>query len=182
VIDARHYLVEEALRNGRAVTIRAVRPDDKTRIAKAFAGLQRESVYTRLFSSRSELGPAAFAWIDALDFTDRMMLVVTIPAGNDETVIGSGTYVLHDTGDGVRAAEVAFTVEEDYQGLGIAGRLLKHLVAIARANGIVRFDADVLSGNKPMLAVFDRCGLPMQRRSESGTVHVTLALTQAPSR
>ena len=77
MIDARNYLVQETLRNGQAVTIRAIRPDDKTRVAKAFKALDRESIYTRLFSYRNELGPAAFAWIDAVDFTDRMMLVVT---------------------------------------------------------------------------------------------------------
>jgi hypothetical protein len=32
------------------VTIRAVRPDDKERIVKAFRGLDRRSVYLRLFS------------------------------------------------------------------------------------------------------------------------------------
>jgi RimJ/RimL family protein N-acetyltransferase len=180
-VTARNYLVQETLRNGQVVTIRAIQPDDKLRVAKAFKALDRESIYTRLFSYRNELGPAAFAWIDAVDFTDRMMLVVTIKSGDDETVIGSGTYIVHDTGDGTRAAEVAFTVEEDYRGQGIAGRLLRHLIAIARANGIARLDADVLSGNRPMLAVFARCGLPMEQRRESGTIHVTLALTQAPS-
>jgi len=29
-------------------------------------------------------------------------------------------------------AEVAFAVEEDYQGLGIAGKLLRHLAGIRR--------------------------------------------------
>ena len=89
MIDARSYVVEETLRNGQAVTIRAIGPDDKMRVAKAFKALDRESIYTRLFSYRNELGPAAFAWIDAVDFTDRMMPGVTIRGGDDETVIGA---------------------------------------------------------------------------------------------
>jgi len=37
----------------------------------------------------------------------------------------------------------------------------------------------VLSENKSMLAVFARSGLPMKKRYEGGSVHVTLALHAA---
>jgi len=36
--------------------------------------------------------------------------------------------------------------------------------------------AEVLPGNKAMLAVFARAGLPMRQRREGGVVHVTLDL------
>ena len=91
-------------------------------------------------------------------------------------MIGGGRYVVSGPEQGERSAEVAFMVEEDYHGLGIAGRVLKHLVGIARAKGIASFEADVLGGNKSMLTVFERSGLPMRRRREGGTVHVTLSL------
>jgi GNAT superfamily N-acetyltransferase len=104
-----------------------------------------------------------------------VVLVVTVNAKGVETVIGGGRYIA--TGDGVpRSAEVAFTVEEDYQGLGIAGRLLASLAEIAREKGYVTFEADVLKENKAMLGVFERSGLPMSKRLEEGSVHVTLKL------
>jgi hypothetical protein len=59
--------------------------------------------------------------------------------------------------------QVAFTVEEDYQGLGIASRLLEHLVRIARDRGIAEFVAEVLPRNTAMLRVFTRSGLPMMQ-------------------
>ncbi len=71
---------------------------------------------------------------------------------------------------------MAFVVEEDYQGQGIASRLLRHLADIARERGIATFEADVLAENKSMLAVFSRSGLPMRKRLDGGTVHVTLSL------
>ena len=42
--DPRDYLVVDTLRNGTTVTIRAIRPEDKTRLASAFKNLDRESV------------------------------------------------------------------------------------------------------------------------------------------
>jgi RimJ/RimL family protein N-acetyltransferase len=175
-MDARTFVVEDTLRDGTQVTFRAVRPDDRARIAKAFAGLERESVYTRFFSYKSELSPAELARIDTMDFVRDVMLVATTRRAQDEIVIASARYVAHDDADGRLAAEVAFTVEEDYQGLGIAKRLLAHLVAIARANGVARLVADVLPENKAMLGVFSRSGLPTRQQREDGVVHLTLDL------
>jgi len=76
----------------------------------------------------------------------------------------------------VRAAEVAFVVEEDYQGLGVASRLLRHFARIAREQGISALQADVLAGNKSMLSVFTLSGLPMTTRRDGGVMHVMLAL------
>jgi len=76
---------------------------------------------------------------------------------------------------------VAFMVEEDYQGLGIASRLLRHLVQIGRQQNVSRFLADVLSGNQAMLRVFAGSGLPMKQQREGSEVQVTLFLDETSS-
>jgi GNAT superfamily N-acetyltransferase len=177
--DPRDYSCAETLKNGLAVTIRHLRADDRERIATAFKLLDRQSVYTRLFSYRSELSEAALDRVMRVDPEREVALVVTTGAGADEIVIGSGRYIASAASGDERTAEVAFVVEEDYQGLGIAGRLLRHFTRIARGQGIAAFEADVLAENKSMLAVFARSGLPMTKRREGGTVHVSLALRDA---
>jgi len=164
------------LRNGTPVTIRVMRSDDKDRLRAAFAKLDPQSIYVRFFSFRKELPEGPLDRIDRIDFVRLLGLVATIGSGDDEVVIGSSTYVADDAADGTRAAEVAFTVEEDYQGQGLAGRLLEAAAAIARRHGIGRFTADVLSDNAPMLRVFERSGLPMRRRREGGVIHLELEL------
>ena len=175
MIDACDYRSDETLRDGTPITIRAVRADDRDRIAQAFAALDRESIYTRFFTNKPALSDAELARLDAMDFVNEVMLVATIMRSGAEIVIGSARYIADPSVAG-RAAEIAFTVEEDYQGRGVAGRLLKHLVAIARELRIARFDADVLARNKPMRAVFARCGLPMHETRDGDVVHVTLDL------
>jgi RimJ/RimL family protein N-acetyltransferase len=176
-MDARHFAVVETLRNGTSVTIRSVRPDDAQRIVKAFGELERGSVYTRFFSYKRELSGTELAQLDTMDFDRDVMLVVTAGAPADEKIVASARYAgAHDDTDGKRAAEIAFIVEEDYQGLGIASRLLRHLTAIARDRGIARFHADVLAMNEPMLAVFRRSGLSVRQTREGGTVQLALEL------
>ena len=173
--------VSETLKNGVAVTIRTLRASDRDRIAAAVRQLDRDSIYTRLFTYRKELTDAGLDRIMAVDPMRDVMLVVTVGAGAQEAIIASGRFVAAPDRSAVRSGEIAFMVEEDYQGQGIAGRLLRQLVAIARNKGIVEFEADVLAENKAMLAVFARSGLPMRKRRDGGVVHVTLSLSEAPA-
>jgi RimJ/RimL family protein N-acetyltransferase len=174
--DLKNYHAVEQLKNGMAVTVRAIRTDDKDRIIEAFRNLERESIYTRFFTFKRELTKEDLKIITEADFENVVALVVTTTEGQDETIIGSGRYVAYGAPGRPRSAEIAFLVEEDYHGLGIASRILKHLTGIARDKGIAAFDADVLSENKAMIAVFARSGLPMKQSREDGVVHVTLEL------
>jgi GNAT superfamily N-acetyltransferase len=173
------FACSETLRNGLVVTIRALRPDDRERVAAAVKQLDKESVYTRLFSYRKELTDAGLTRIMTIDPAREVALLVTVGTGPDEVAIASGRCIDSGTTDADKTAEVAFVVEEDYQGLGIAGRLLGHLARIARERGVTAFEAEVLAENKSMLAVFARSGLPMQQRREGGVVNVTLSLKPA---
>ena len=166
-----------ALKNGTAVRVRAVRPDDKKRLAEAFRNLEKESVYTRFFYQKRELSTDDLKSATEVDFDTVVALVVAIRGGEKETIVGGGRYAVIDPAGTPRSAEVSFTVEEDYQGQGMAGLLLRHLAAIARAAGVARFEAEVLAHNRGMLKVFGESGLPMKTAPGGDVVHVTLALT-----
>jgi RimJ/RimL family protein N-acetyltransferase len=163
------------LKNGTVVTLRPLRADDRQRLATAIRGLDAQTIYTRLFSHRKELTEAGLDRAMRVDDEREVVIVAATGRSADEAIIGGGRYVV--TGEG--RAEIAFTVEEDYQGQGLAGRLFAALVDLARQRGITIFEAEVLSGNPSMLRVFERTGLPMRKRSEGGIVH--LELTLAPS-
>ncbi|MBS0339075.1 MAG: GNAT family N-acetyltransferase [Proteobacteria bacterium] len=165
-----------ALRDGTPAIIRPMRPDDRGRIVAAFAQLDPNSIYTRYFTHMKALPERALNRLKDIDFEHLAGLAVTIGCGDDEVVIGSSTYVVFDAPDGAKAAEVAFTIEEDYQGNGLAKRLLETMIEIARRHRIVRFEADVLAGNAAMLAVFGRCGLPMRKRRDGGVTHIEMDL------
>jgi GNAT superfamily N-acetyltransferase len=170
------YLVSETLRNGLPVTVRALRAADREKVATAISELDRDSIYMRLFSYRNLLTKAALDRVMHFDPDSEVVLIVTRGSGAGETVIGSGRYVVTSANDRARSAEDAFMVEEDYHGLGIASRLLKHLAEVARSQGIAAFDATVLAENRAMMSVFARSGLPMRKRNEGGEVCVTLTL------
>jgi len=164
------------LRDGTQVTFRQARPEDRERFERAFAALDRETVYTRFFTYRRSLSEAEYARLAKSDPAHEAILVATVEGAEGETIVGSGRYIACAPACDPPTAEVAFMIEEDYQGRGIAGRLLEQLVALARRHGIARFEAVVLERNKSMLRVFERSGLPATTRREEDTVVLTLTL------
>ena len=176
MIDVRSYSVEVTLKNGTAVRIRGVRADDKKRISEAFRNLETESIYKRFFHYKKALTDEDLKAATEVDFENEVALMVTTGEKESETIIGAGRYVAFDAAGGQRSAEVAFMVEEDYQGLGITSMTLRHLAGIAKNKGIEQFHAEVLRENGGMLAVFKRSGFPIKQESAEGVVHVTLSL------
>ena len=167
---------ETMLRDGTQATIRVMRPDDRERVIAAFDKLDEMTMYTRFFAFHKHVPEHELVRLNEIDFVHVAGLVVTIGSGSDETIIGGTTYIAGTAVDGTRFAEVAFTVEEDYQGQGLATKLFRALATIARRHGITRFVADVLAGNAPMLAVFACTGLPMRRQREDGVIHLEMEL------
>ena len=153
------------------ITIRAVRRDDKERIVAAFNALERRSIYLRFFSHKKELSDEELRRVAECDGASEVALVATVANGDREIIIGMGDYVRSGAG-----AEIAFVVEEDFQGRGIATRLLRQLADVARANGMSQFEADVLAENAPMLNVLRKSGLRMRESRRDGVVHATLLL------
>jgi RimJ/RimL family protein N-acetyltransferase len=177
MIDPRRIDESETRRNGVSIRIRAVHPGDKNGIAQAFDRLDAESIYTRFFQAKEGLSSQELKAATEVDFEDVVALVATIQLGKGETIVGGGRYLVIDRHSAPRKAEIAFLIEEDYHGLGIAGRILKHLTLIAREKGVDQFEAEVLSHNKAMLTVFARSGLPVKRTQGDGVVHLSIDIS-----
>jgi len=170
------YASRETLRDNTIVTVRSARIDDGPRIRRAFHHLERDTVYTRFFGHKAELSEAELTRITAADFDRVVALLVTVGAAEDELVIGGASYAVLDTAAPPQSAELAFLVEEDYQGRGLATALLRHMIRIGRAKGLDQFEAEVLAQNLAMLRVFRQSGLPMRQTQSSNLIHVVLSL------
>jgi GNAT superfamily N-acetyltransferase len=176
--DIANYTVVEKLRDQRPVTIRAIRPGDKELFRTAFIGLEAGSIYMRFFGPRKELTDRELVQATEVDFIRTVALVASVQESSGERIVGGGRYIAYGESDPPTAAEVAFLVEEDYHGQGIASILFKHLLLIGRQQGISRFEADVLHANKKMLRVFERAGLPIVTKASSDSIHITMFLNK----
>ena len=154
------------LRDGTAVCIRAIRPDDKDRLRLAFGRLSDASVYHRFFHMVNELTPEALRQLTELDFRDRFGLVLTLGDEAGEKLIAVARFVrLAPDAD---RAEMAVTVADEYQHRGAATLLLGQLVRVARELGVHELVANVLDDNREMLEVLANSKLPSRQTVEAG--------------
>jgi acetate---CoA ligase (ADP-forming) len=180
VIDARHYAVNELLRDGGSIRIRAIRPDDKERLVEMFGRLSPRSIYFRFFNTKKGLTEEELRRFTELDFVEDVGLVATLLDDEREHVIAVGRYMGAKDGPKQRA-EVAFVVVDEHQRRGVGTLLLEHLARIARDRGITEFEADVLGENNRMMEVFIRSGLPAVRSLEGGVFHLSLSTAETPA-
>lgn len=171
-----NYQSVEQLRDRRAVTIRAIKPGDKTLLREAFKKLDDTSIRLRFFGPKMELTDQELIQATEIDFVRNVALVTCVQESARERIIGVGRYITYEERRPPLTAEVAFIVEEDFHGQGIASILFRHLVLIGREQGVSRFAAEVLPGNQTMLKVFDRAGLPIETKASTDCVHVTIFL------
>ena len=176
ILDPEHYSADEVLRDGGAIDIRAICPDDKQRLLDHFHRLSRQSVYYRFLGIKRDLTHDDLVRLTELDFARHVGLVATLRSNGEEEIIGVSRYVVADRPPDSRRAEVAFAVIDGHQGRGIGTVLLEHLARIARARGIEIFDADVLGGNPRMLDVFEQSGFEVKESAEAGLIRVTFPI------
>ncbi|MGI9644817.1 MAG: GNAT family N-acetyltransferase, partial [Ilumatobacteraceae bacterium] len=164
------WAADVVLVSGDTAHIRPLLPDDRPALAAFHRRQSSDSIYRRYFSPKPELSETELEHFTTVDMIDRVALAVEL---HDEFI----AWASYERWPGRNEAEAAFMVDDAHHGQGIATLLLEHLAAIARANGIERFTAEVLADNRAMLAVFAKAGWPLQRRFESGVVDLDWELT-----
>jgi RimJ/RimL family protein N-acetyltransferase len=167
---AAEYSAIESLRNGSRVEIRALRPQDRDDMLAAVGRTSAQSLYRRFFGVRRHFTEAETAFFLNVDFVNHVALVAVVEEGGRPVIAGGGRFVVSQP----EQAELAFAIVDEYQGQGIGTLLMRHLTAIAREAGLQELVADVLPENAAMLKVFEKSGLRVSTKRESGTVHVTM--------
>jgi GNAT superfamily N-acetyltransferase len=166
--DPAVYRVQETLRDGSAILIRSIQPDDKDGLREHARGLSTESVYHRFMGYKRDLTDDDLQRFTELDFAQRVGLVAIFSEDAGEHIIGVGRYIRTSN----ERAEVAFSVIDKHQGRGVGTLLLAHLSRIAKHSGITEFEADVMGDNTQMLEVIGASGFKMQQTHASGVVHL----------
>ncbi len=172
------------LHDGSVLEVRPIRPDDGDRLRSFHARLSPTTIALRYFHLVTSLPDAVVVALTHLDYLDHMALVATreiaspphAPSADSEEIVSLANYerVSADT------AEVAFVVEDAWQGHGLGGMLLYDLAAYAHACGFRRFLAILLYRNSGMLALLRHCGFPCLMHDQGDDeIYAWLDLTAA---
>jgi acyl-CoA hydrolase/GNAT superfamily N-acetyltransferase len=160
--------------DGRDGEIRPLHVTDEAGMTALFYRLSEDTKYRRFMQVLQEMPHAEVQKYLDVDYRDRMALVFTTAAAEQEPEIVA--VARYEREPGSREADVAFVVRDDFQRQGISTALLAHLIRAARARGIEAFTATVLADNFAMMGVFHRSGLRVSSVLEDGVYQVHMAL------
>ena len=170
---------KRVLKNGLKVWLRPIRATDTPYLLDIFDNLSPDSRYSRFQVSAEGLSSELIetrATQTALDSVAHGfgLLAFADLDEQDNVPLGGARYYT-DLSD-PHSAELAITIRDDVQGLGLGKLLLKKLIKEARQRGIVFFTGVALADNYAVWGLLESTGLPLERWNDGPDMHLRLTL------
>jgi len=169
------YETEVLLKDGSRILLRPIRREDTERWLAFVRRLSRRTKYFRFHYAPKEIGPEDAIRFCTVDYTNTFAFVAEVVKEHRKNIVAVGRYYRLPN---KHSAEVAFVVEDVYQGKGIGTKLVEWLANVARDGGITNFEADVLAENEQMITVFRDYGFHVTSDLKWGVYHVTFPITR----
>ena len=162
------------LPTGQSLHIRAIRPGDREALVRGFHSLSPASVRDRFFTVKHDLTDAELDYFTRVDFVSHVGLVAELENEGVARPVAVGRFVQMEELPG--HAELAITVSDEFQGLGIGSALLLALIECARRLELSHLDATVFAENNRVSRLFRSSGLPLQTCVNEGMRNLSLVL------
>lgn len=164
-LDAGRFV---ALRNGAAIRVRPIRPDDALGLIALCGRLSPRTICQRFFTFR-RLRREDVAALCSVDGHEQMAMVAERDIGPRTELVGVARYSL--AGEDL-TPEVGLVVEDAWQGLGLGPVLLTKIMRGESGKGSQRFTRSVLAENDRMLRLITRYADIIQRTVDHGIITV----------
>lgn len=161
------------LKDGRPAYLRRASADDLAALGSFLQRVSDHSMAYRFFGNTPR-GPQVAERLIAPEVQGTgLSLVVTVGEGERAKIVGVGSY---ERAEDRPVAEVAFLVEDQFQGRGIGMLLLERLAMGAEDEGLERLEAVVMPENQRMLRIFTDSGYEIDREFEGGDILITFSI------
>ncbi|MEW6219753.1 MAG: GNAT family N-acetyltransferase [Thermodesulfobacteriota bacterium] len=147
------------LEDGTQITLRPIQPTDEPLLRDLLYALSQETVYYRFMTRLQRFPHKEVQRFVYIDHRKDVAIVGTVPEAHGEDIVAVGRYYLDER---TNRAEVAFVIRDSWQNRHIGTSLFRHLMTIAKRNGISGFTAEVLRDNKRMQTIFNKSGLKVK--------------------
>jgi acetyl coenzyme A synthetase (ADP forming)-like protein len=160
------------LRDGTTATIRPAQCEDRQVLGAFFARLSPESRRRRFFSLAVPSAQLLDTLCDSSNPKAALTLIATRLQEGAPRIVAAGSYqAIKD-----KTAEIAFAVDDAFQGKGLGTLLLERLAVLAARHGLVHFWAVTHADNQAMLRVFHDSGFRLEEKHHGGYTEIDLSV------
>jgi RimJ/RimL family protein N-acetyltransferase len=160
--------IDCVLREGRAVRLRPIRPDDRDRLRAGFARLSYSTRVQRFFQGITQLSDTELDYLTQVDGVNHVAWAAVDPSTPDEAGLGMGRFVRLEGEPTV--AEFALVVIDAWQHRGLGRLLLALLLIEGEELGLRALRGVVLTDNERMLRWMRGLGAELLREDTMACV------------
>lgn len=165
------YVSRWKTRDGTAITLRPIRPEDEPLLVAFHQTLSPESVYLRYFNQLKldeRIAHERLVRICFNDYDREIALVAELKSkGAANQILGIGRLTKHR---GLNEAEFALLVSDRWQQQGIGTELLRRILQVAANEKLARVTAEIMAGNHGMKALVKKLGFRILKRPDSADI------------
>jgi acetyltransferase len=173
------YAARWVMKDGTAVMVRPIRPEDEPLVVKFHGTLSDASVRLRYFHPIKLSQRVSHERLSRICFNDydRELALVAErrdPATGECAILGIGRL---SKLPGTSEAEFGILISDPWQRRGLGAHLLGRLIQIARDEHVSRLGADILGDNVEMQQLAQKLGFHLERSMDSNAARAELNLT-----
>jgi len=132
-------------------------------------------MYHRFMSVRKDMPHECLQEFVIVDYSRALSIMAVIQQDKKNIAAGLGQYWINEES---HTAEVAFAVRDEYQNSGIGSELLSYITYLARRQGLLGFDADVLIENRRMLHLLEKQGFITEKHAAEGVYRLKMSFSE----
>ncbi len=163
------WLEETRTLGRKKVTFRPVKLTDERIIQEHYYGLDKTDVVSRFFHEKTSFVSKQIERTFIIDYLKDLTIVAVEGPPGFEKVLAVGEYYLNPENN---LAEIAFSVEKNWQGRGLSSIVIKKLTEAAKKNGIKGLTAYTSKGNTRMVKLFNSLNYEVKTRSEGTMIYL----------
>ncbi|HEY1494313.1 MAG TPA: bifunctional acetate--CoA ligase family protein/GNAT family N-acetyltransferase, partial [Candidatus Solibacter sp.] len=172
------YVAPWTMKDGGAINIRPIRPEDEPCMVKFHETLSERTVYLRYFhlmNLEQRTHHDRLTRICFIDYDREMALVAERrnPETGENEILGVGRLMkIHGTSE----AEVAVVISDKWQGRGLGKELLARLLIVGSDERLTKLTADILPDNREVMRICEKLGFTLKHSLDDEVVRAEFSL------
>ena len=163
------YLEETRIIHRHEITFRPIKLTDERPLQEHYYGLDQIDVVSRFFHEKTSFVSKQIERTFIIDYSKDMTIVAVEGEPGYERVLAVGEYYMNPE---TNLAEIAFSVQKDWQGHGLSSTVIRKLAEAAKDNGIEGFSAYTSKDNERMIKLFRSLDYEVKIKGEGDMVYL----------
>ena len=168
------WLEESREIGNKKITFRPVKPIDERIIQEHYYRLDTTDVISRFFHEKKSFVSKQIERTFIIDYHKDLTIVAVVGQPGYEQILAVGEYYLNPE---TEIAEIAFSVEKQWQGKGLSSIVIRKLAEAAKKNGIKGLSAYTSKENTRMVKLFNTLDYEVKTVSQGDMIYLEAAFT-----